>query len=278
MLKQRVITGVLLAAGALLAITLLPAHTLVLVLALATLLACWEWSDLAGAQNLLARGIYCVLSLCAIVALLELTQLFGELPDLHVIQIVLMVAALWWCLALIWVKTYPGSADVWRAVIIRLAMGWLTLLPAWLALACLREQSDGEWKIVFLLGLVAAADIGAYFTGSAFGRNKLAPAVSPGKSWEGFWGGWLLSMLLAALVWWFYWRALPLYSFLFVVALTAFASVLGDLLESMVKRHRGVKDSGNLLPGHGGVMDRLDSISAAAPIFALGLLLAHKYV
>ncbi len=154
-------------------------------------------------------------------------------------------------------------------------MGLLTLLPTWLALVYLRALPNGEWKIVFLLGLVAAADIGAYFSGSTFGRRKLAPSVSPGKSWEGFWGGLALSMLLALAVWWFCWRTLPLPAWLLVVACTVLASVLGDLLESMIKRQRGVKDSGTLLPGHGGIMDRLDSISAAAPIFALGLLLAQ---
>lgn len=275
MLKQRVITGTLLAAGALLAITLLPPLALVLVLALVMLLACWEWSDLAALDNRLGRSAYCVVAACAIAVLLDLTQLFGNLPNLDAVRSVLIVAALWWSVALVLVKTFPGSAPAWSAVAIRLLMGLLTLLPAWLALAYLRAQPNGEWKIVFLLVLVAAADIGAYFTGSAFGKRKLAPAVSPGKSWEGFWGGLALSMLIALAVWWLYWSALPLLAWLLVVAFTVLASVLGDLLESMVKRQRGVKDSGNILPGHGGVLDRLDSISAAAPIFALGLLLAQ---
>lgn len=273
MLKLRVITGTLLAVGALLAITLLPPQMLGLVLTLVTLLACWEWSDLAGVKNVAARVAYCILSVCGIAALLGMTDLFGEFPNLNAVRSVLVVAAVWWCVALVWVKGYPTSTRTWGSVTVRLAMGWLTLLPAWLALSFLRAQPSGEWTIVFLLGLVAAADIGAYFTGSAFGRRKLAPAVSPGKSWEGFWGGLLSSLLLSIVVWWLYWRAIPLSAWIIVIVLTALASVLGDLLESMVKRQRGVKDSGNLLPGHGGVMDRLDSISAAVPIFALGMLL-----
>jgi phosphatidate cytidylyltransferase len=275
MLKQRVITGVLLALGALLAITLLPSRALLLVLGLATLLACWEWADLSGLQRMPARLIYCALSACALLGLLVLTQVLGDVPDLHAIRAMLAVAALWWCVALVCVKTFPHSGNAWGATPIRLAMGWLTLLPAWLGFAYLRTLPGGEWKIVFLLGLVAAADIGAYFSGRAFGKHKLAFAVSPGKTWEGFWGGLLLSMLLSALVWWRYWGALTLAVWLLIVAVTVLASVLGDLFESMVKRYRGVKDSSNLLPGHGGVMDRLDSISAAAPIFALGLLLAQ---
>ena len=273
MLKLRVATGALLGGGALLLITLLPPHQLVLTLALVTLLACWEWSNLAGLRSRLARSAYCLLSGCAMAIMLELSQLANAIPDLQVVRGILLVAALWWCVALVLVKGYPASTRTWSTVAVRLLMGWLTLLPAWLALAFLREQPAGEWKIVFLLGLVAAADIGAYFAGSAFGKHKLAPAVSPGKSWEGFWGGLLCSIVYAAVVWWFYWSALVLPVWLLVVALASLASVLGDLLESMVKRQRGVKDSGNLLPGHGGVMDRLDSISAAVPIFALGLLL-----
>lgn len=275
MLKQRVITGTLLAAGALLAITLLPPLVLVLALALVMLLACWEWSDLAALENRLARGAYCVVAACAIAGLLVLTQPFDNLPNLNAVRMVLIVAALWWGVALALVKTFPRSAPFWNATAVRLLMGLLVLLPAWLGLAYLRAQPNGEWKIVFLLGLVAAADIGAYFSGSAFGKRKLAPTVSPGKSWEGFWGGLALSMVLALVVWRWYWDSLPLLAWLLVVAFTVLASVLGDLLESMIKRQRGVKDSGNLLPGHGGVLDRLDSISAAAPIFALGLLLAQ---
>ena len=275
MLKQRVITGALLAAAALLAITLLHALALTIVLALVMLLACWEWSDLAGLGNKLTRGVYCGIAACAIAALLELTQLFDDLPNLHAVRAVLMVAALWWGVALVLVKTFPNSAPAWSAVAVRLLMGLLTLIPAWLALVYLRAQLNGEWKIVFLLSLVAAADIGAYFSGKAFGKRKLARTVSPGKSWEGFWGGLAFSMLIALAVWWVYWRTLPLLTWLLVIAFTVLASVLGDLLESMIKRQRGVKDSGSLLPGHGGILDRFDSISAAAPIFALGLLLAQ---
>lgn len=275
MLKQRVITGTILAAGALLAITLLPVPALALLLALVMLLACWEWSDLAGLENKFARSVYCAVAACALVALLGLTQVLGNLPNLNAVRTVLVVAALWWSVALVLVKTFPRSVPIWQGTAVRLLMGLLTLLPTWLALIYLRAQLNGEWKIVFLLGLVAAADIGAYFSGRAFGKRKLAPTVSPGKSWEGVWGGLALSVALALTVWWWFWSARPLLVWLIVVAFTVLASVLGDLLESMVKRQRGVKDSGNLLPGHGGILDRFDSISAAAPIFALGLLLAQ---
>jgi phosphatidate cytidylyltransferase len=273
MLKQRVTTGTLLAAAAIAAIIFLPARSLVVVLAVVTLLGCWEWTDLSALVQPMLRLLYCSISACAMIGLLGFTHLLDQQPDILHLRWVLGGAALWWCLALLCIKTFPRSAAWWGSMWVRLLMGWLALLPAWLACVYLRLQSSGEWKILFLLALVAAADIGAYFSGTQFGKHKLAPTVSPGKSWEGFWGGLIASVVFALLVWRVLWeRQMSLPALLVIAALTMFASVLGDLLESMLKRYRGVKDSGSILPGHGGVLDRFDSISAAAPIFALGLL------
>lgn len=273
MLRQRVVTGALLAGSAVAAILWLPPLALVALLAAVTLLACWEWTDLSALVKPGLRLLYCLASACAMIGLLELTHLLEALPDARRLRFVLGGAALWWCVAWLWIKTFPHSAEWWGSMWTRLLIGWLALLPAWLSCVYLRLQSDGEWKVLFLLALVAAADIGAYFSGTQFGKHKLAPAVSPGKSWEGFWGGLIASVVLAFLVWRLFWQQLPLLALLLIAASTMFASVLGDLLESMLKRYRGVKDSGTLLPGHGGVLDRFDSISAAAPIFVLGLLL-----
>lgn len=273
MLKQRIITGTFLGLAAIAAIVGLPASALVLLFGTITIAACWEWADLAGVRNRALRALYCALSAIGALALAKIGGLHTA-TNIHGVQLVLAVAALWWIGAFFFVKTFPGSSARWGSPWIRLAMGWLALLPAWMAFVFLRLQANGEWIILFLLSLVAAADIGAYFSGSTFGRRKLAPAVSPGKSWEGFWGGLAAGLLLAAIVHFLFWRELPLIALLLISAVTVLASVLGDLVESMIKRFRGVKDSSNLLPGHGGVMDRLDSITAAAPIFALGLLLA----
>jgi phosphatidate cytidylyltransferase len=121
---------------------------------------------------------------------------------------------------------------------------------------------------LILLSLVAAADIGAYFTGRRFGRTKLAPQVSPGKTWEGVLGG-AVAVSVVALLW--IWMGLFAWRFL-VVALAVFAaSVVGDLTESLFKRGAGLKDSGSILPGHGGILDRIDSLTAAAPVYVLGL-------
>jgi phosphatidate cytidylyltransferase len=134
----------------------------------------------------------------------------------------------------------------------------------------------GGLLMVAMVLVTATADIGAYFTGSRFGKHKLAVLVSPSKTWEGFWGGLAACGLLGVVLW----SLLPshaahigLASVVVVTAITALASVIGDLTVSMVKRESGVKDSGSLLPGHGGVLDRLDSLCAAAPVFAMGLLL-----
>lgn len=277
MLKQRIITGSLLAIALIAAIIWLSPRALVAVLAIATLLGCWEWTNLAALEKPLARLLYCALSACAMIGLLEWTHLFDDLTNFRRLRWVLDIAALWWCFAWLCIKAYPQSGAWWGSTWARLLMGWLALLPAWLACVYLRLQIHGEWKVMFLLTLVAAADIGAYFSGTQFGKHKLAPAVSPGKSWEGFFGGLVASVLFAFAVWGLLWaQQLPLLILLVIAALTMVASVVGDLLESMLKRYRGVKDSGNILPGHGGILDRFDSISAAAPVFALGLLLTAQ--
>jgi len=201
----------------------------------------------------------------------------GSAPSREQVQPFLGVACLWWSFALLWVKGYPSSAVLWRTLVMRSLMGLLILAPAWMSAVFLLSFPRGGGLMVVMVIVVAAADIGAYFSGKAFGKHKLAVLVSPAKTWEGFWGGMLVSVLLAVLLWYM----LPdqaahigLASVVAVTLSTALASVVGDLTVSMVKRESGFKDSGSLLPGHGGVLDRLDSMCGAAPVFALGLLLA----
>ncbi len=156
-------------------------------------------------------------------------------------------------------------------------MGLLVLVPAWVGLNHLRTGSfqfgqvgNNLWVILYVLCVVWVADIGAYFAGRAFGKAKLAPRVSPGKSWAGVWGGLAAVGAFAVLVSQLA-SASPRETVLLVIAslVTGLVSVLGDLLESMLKRFRGIKDSSQLLPGHGGIMDRIDSLTAAIPVFAL---------
>jgi phosphatidate cytidylyltransferase len=174
----------------------------------------------------------------------------------------------------LWVMGYPASATLWSTRPMLGLMGVLVLVPAWLAVVYLLHLDSGRWLLLYMFVVVAAADIGAYFSGKRFGKRKLALAVSPGKSWEGVWGGLVVCGLLA---WLTHVLASPLQlklaELVAIVLITALVSVLGDLLESMVKRQRGVKDSGTLLPGHGGILDRIDGHTAAAPVFALALIL-----
>ena len=276
MLKQRVITGLIMAGLFLAAVVFLPLPALAAAFGLVVAAGSWEWSRLAGWQSPLTRSVYVLVLIALIAALYHYCQL-GNDPLPEQVQPFLGMACLWWSFALLWVKSYPLSAVLWRTVFMRSLMGFLILAPAWLAAVFLLSFPRGGLLVVVMVLIVAAADIGAYFSGKTFGKHKLAEKVSPAKTWEGFWGGMAGCVLLAVLLWYL----LPeqsahigLVSVIAVTVTTALVSVVGDLSVSMVKRESGVKDSGSLLPGHGGVLDRLDSICGAAPVFALGLLLA----
>jgi phosphatidate cytidylyltransferase len=222
------------------------------------------------------RAAYVLLVLAALLAAYKYCHLDAG-PPRDLVQPFLGLACLWWSFALLWIKGYPDSAVLWRTTAMRSLMGLLILVPAWIAAVYLLSFPQGGLLMVIMVIVVATADIGAFFAGKQFGKHKLAVRVSPAKTWEGFWGGVAACTLLAVLLSYL----LPdraahigLASVAAVTITTGLASVVGDLTVSMVKRESGVKDSGSLLPGHGGVLDRLDSLSAAAPVFALGLLLA----
>jgi phosphatidate cytidylyltransferase len=275
MLKQRVITALVLAAAFLAGVYWLPPQLLAALFAVVVALAAWEWAPLAGLAGGSPRTLYALLVL-AVAGLLYLYAGYNTGVVRDQIQPVLGLACLWWCFALLWVKSFPASKALWASPVMRLLMGMLILLPAWFAAVYLLQIEQHGAVMVVLVLIVAAADIGAYFTGRAFGRHALAPDVSPGKTWEGFWGGIVAVAALSVVLW----RYLPdrfdhlsLTAVMVVALATAFASVLGDLTVSMVKRVSGVKDSSGMLPGHGGLLDRIDSLCAAAPTFALSLLL-----
>ena len=276
MLKQRVITALIMVGLFLSAVIFLSLPWLALIFAVLICLGGWEWSRLCEWESPVARAAY-VLVLAAVLGLLYVYCQLGATPQREQVQPFLGLACLWWSLALLWVKGYPGSAVFWRTRAMRNLMGLLVLAPAWMSAVYLVSFPRGGGLIVVMVLVVASADIGAYFAGRAWGKHKLAEVVSPKKTWEGFWGGMAASSVLALLLW----SQLPpqqahisLSEVLVVLLVTALASVVGDLTVSMVKREAGVKDSGSLLPGHGGILDRLDSLCGAAPVFALGLLLA----
>ena len=229
-------------------------------------------------MTLLGAGVTLVALVLAGAAALYVYTGFNSVVAPDRVQQVVGAGCLWWCLALLCVRAYPGMASLWSSRIVRGCMGLAILLPAWLAaLFLLQVEGRGAAMVVMVL-IVAAADIGAYFTGRALGKHALSPRVSPGKTWEGLWGG-VVSVAAASVV---RWNLLPprfdhlsLTAALLVALATGLASVLGDLTVSMVKRKSGLKASGSLLPGHGGILDRLDSLCAAAPTFALSLLLVN---
>lgn len=280
MLRQRIITAVIMAGLFLAAVIFLPLPALAVLFGVMVSLGAWEWSRLAGWRSPVVRVLYVGL----LVMLLAGLYFYCHLDDAAIsargsrelVQPILGLACLWWSFALLWVKSYPVSAVLWRSVAMRSLMGLLILAPAWLAAVFLLSYPRGGLLMVVMVIVVASADIGAYFSGKAWGKHKLAVHVSPAKTWEGFWGGLLGCALLAVGLWYL----LPeqaahigLDEVLAVTLVTALASVVGDLTVSMVKRESGAKDSGSLLPGHGGILDRLDSLCGAAPVFALGLLL-----
>lgn len=261
MLKQRIVTALLIGLPVIAVLLWLPPQLTVALFAAVVLMAGWEWSLLARLQRPLPRVIYLLaLGVCMLLGWLYLRAD----ASLHLL---LQVSLAWWLVALLWVLFRPLSMAQPLAVL----AGLLVLVPAWVTLTLLHLQlpAGPQW-VLFLFLMIVSADIGGFLFGRRFGHSKLAPRVSPGKTWEGVAGGLVLAMTVALVgAWWF---AVPALEFLALCLLTVVMSIVGDLTESLFKRHAGVKDSGNLLPGHGGVLDRIDSITAAAPVFLAGLL------
>lgn len=274
MLKQRVITAVILSVLFLLALFYLPIPLFSAFVATAVLVGAWEWANLSGFGSTSQRIAYVTSIAVAIIATgwyLELPILAPAFnPDIDKFRQVLLFGCGWWAAALLLVQGYPSSAVLWGHRLVRAAMGIVVLVSTWVAFTYVRSQEHGAWLVLLIVAVVASADIGGYFFGRRWGKHKLALAVSPGKTWEGFAGGVFCNLVLSFLIWLVVGGSYGL--LLAVILPTSLVSVLGDLFESMLKRHRGIKDSSALLPGHGGVLDRVDSLTAAAPVFALALL------
>ncbi len=274
MLKTRIVTAMCLLAVFLLSLFALPSSWFAIFIAIVFLIGSWEWSSLSGFTSSYQKLAYSLVSICIAFFIGSYIGLWPweELAFPKLLSI-FSGAALWWAIALLWVQGYPSSSILWGNMISRSVMGLLVLIPSALALVYLHQQPYGDWLILGIVLIVATADTCAYFSGKAFGRRKLAVNVSPGKTWEGVLGGLLACVLLS----FFFSALIDMHLWLMILAVvipTALVSVLGDLLESMVKRHCQMKDSGRILPGHGGVLDRIDGLTAAAPIFALGIMLA----
>jgi len=268
-LKQRLITGLILAPIVLCGVFLLEQAYFALFFGFVIALAGWEWANLSSYTAQAQRIVY-AMSLCG---LLYLVSTFS-------IEWVLLVSVIWWIIASLFVLSFPDTSGVWAAKPVRCLIGVVVLLPMWKALVFIREADlipavewGGLWIILYMFLMVWAADIGAYFSGKAWGNAKLAPKVSPGKSWAGAWGGVVSTVILAIVAAYLLDLSSVLTIQLIVITIiTAVISIIGDLTESMFKRQRGIKDSSQLLPGHGGVLDRIDSLAAAVPVFVFLLL------
>lgn len=276
MTRTRVLAALLMTPLAVAAVLLLPTSWLAALAAVVLLVGLWEWLKLAGVDDTLPRTVLLILNLLLMVLLV-----WASAGSPALFQIVVLAGVAWWCLALVWLRCYGFAADHdTHARVFKLAAGTLAVVPAWSALCLIHSGNFGtaphgaeaghRWLLV-ALAIVWAADSGAYFAGRRFGRRKLAPRISPNKTVEGALGGLLAGVAVAVLGAWFAGAAPAQWP---VVALTAVAavafSVVGDLFESLLKRHVGAKDSGDLIPGHGGVLDRIDGLLPALPVFLLG--------
>ncbi|MFC7300746.1 phosphatidate cytidylyltransferase [Cognatiluteimonas weifangensis] len=272
MTKTRVLAALVLTPLAIAAILLLPTPWLVALAAVVFLAGLWEWFRLADIDDTLARTVLLVANLALMVAIVWASRT-SEGFSYVLLQIMVVLGVIWWLLAALWLKHFGFASDhATHGRVFKLAAGTLAIVPAWCALGVLHaSQPNGHRWLFVALAIVWAADSGAYFVGRHYGRRKLSPRISPNKTVEGLFGG-LVAGLAVALA--FAPLAGATAAQLPAVALVALVavgfSVIGDLFESLLKRHVGAKDSGDLIPGHGGILDRIDGVIAALPVFALG--------
>ncbi len=263
MLKFRIITALVLAPAVVFGVLYLDTFWFALLVTVFIGLAAWEWAGIAGYKKLLSRALYTCLLVFILIAIFVYPS--------NLLSIGLTIVALFWWLAALWLVLRYQTLDVkaFRLPIPAALIGLLVLIPPWLGLIVLRaDEPDGVILVLFLLALIWSADIAAYFAGRRWGKNRLCSRVSPGKSREGVYGA-LAAAVVLALIYAAYRNMQGAESLIFagICIITVLASILGDLLESLMKRINDIKDSGSILPGHGGVLDRIDSLTAAVPVF-----------
>ena len=269
MLATRIATALVLVPLAVLGMLYLPTFAITLLFAVLMLLGAWEWASLLRMGD--TGHVLLVLATAVLIFVFALVR--SQLWVVGADNLLIGAACLWWLIAIGWIVRYPnGWARVMGRTDIGVATGLLTLVAAVAAVTYLHQSDQGALLLLAFFFLVWAADTGAYIAGRTLGRHKLAPAVSPGKTREGAVGGVIAAMVFAGLgAWVLGFGEARLVGFVVLGAWVAVISIVGDLTISMFKRHAGIKDSGTLFPGHGGVLDRLDSVLAAAPWFVAGL-------
>lgn len=274
MFKERLLTALVLAPIMIGGIFFLPLKEFAIFIAVIATVGAWEWANIAGYQKNWSRILYAAF---VFVVLYASARFLDRNEEYKIVY--LGIGALWWIVAFALVARYPSSTEMWGARPIRALLGLCVLVPMWVGFMHLKLEPHSSLLIVYVMFVVWGADTGAYFAGKKWGKSKLAPHVSPGKSWAGFWGGFVTTLLVATVFALYVHHnlqamdAMAIVRLFIITVVTFVISVLGDLVESMMKRHRGIKDSSSLLPGHGGVLDRIDSMAAAVPVFAFMMLM-----
>ncbi|HEY4582007.1 MAG TPA: phosphatidate cytidylyltransferase [Lysobacter sp.] len=272
MTRTRIAAALVMAPVAIAAIWFLPTPWMMVAAAVVFLAGLWEWFDLADVEDSLAKWVLLIANLGLMVAIVWASR-SREGATLVLFQVAAIVGVAWWLIALLWLGRYEfGSNHESWARALKLAAGTLAVVPAWCALTWLHADGpNGHRWLLTSLAAIWAADTGAYFAGRHLGRHRLAPRVSPNKTVEGLLGGVIVGTIVAVLFSLLADATLAdLPKVALVAAVSILVSVVGDLYESLLKRHAGTKDSGTLIPGHGGVLDRIDAVLAALPVFALG--------
>lgn len=267
MFKLRLISTLVLLPLVIAGILYLPSVYIAILSGVVISIAAWEWLHMALRKNSKIRFIL-------------LTALIFVAISLQAIHFQPMwfyyFSLIWWVIAFIGICYYPSYTNIWHRSLVQPLVGLILFLPGWLAFNAIHAQSRGPILVLLGCALIWGADIGAYCFGKLWGKSKLAPHVSPNKTWAGLYGAFVSGIIIMLLFHYFFKPGFNIYAALWVAVMTVGFAVIGDLFESMLKRIYGFKDSGKLIPGHGGMFDRIDSLLAAFPIYFLCLEIATQ--
>ncbi len=272
MLKYRLLTAFLIGPLILWAIYALPENYFAVFSFILVTLAAWEWSAFAGWIKPFQRGLFFATNILLFTAVLLLQN-----AKLNIV--IISASLVWWLICIPLLLSFPFQKNnLLHTQIVKTVVGIVLLLAMLVSMVLIRNNPDyGSGYVLYLILMIWFADSGAYFAGRAFGKNKLIPTVSPGKTWEGVTGALAITLVVALVSI----KLLNIPSsqsliFILITVVTAIYSIVGDLSESMFKRMADIKDSGSLLPGHGGMLDRVDSLMSGLPVFFAGLWLMEK--